>query len=140
MHSSNSVSIHIRRGDFLSPQYYEKLGDIATKYYYYNAIEYITNKINDPIFFVFSDDIEWVKLNLQIKNAIYITWNTDKNSYKDMYLMTQCKANIIANSTFSYWGAYLNDNNPVVCYPKKWINSSDVPDIFPYSWVGLDSN
>ncbi|MHA8106358.1 alpha-1,2-fucosyltransferase [Aquirufa sp. 5-AUSEE-100C1] len=139
MHSSNSVSIHIRRGDFLSPQYFEKLGDIATKYYYDNAIEYIINKINDPIFFVFSDDIDWVKLNLEIENAIYITWNTDKNSYKDMYLMTQCKANIIANSTFSYWGAYLNENNPIVCFPKEWIRYEDYPNIFKDSWIGLPS-
>jgi hypothetical protein len=139
MHSTNSISIHIRRGDFLSPQYFEKLGDIATVYYYNNAIEFMFSKFNNPFFFIFSDDIEWVKLNLQIKNAIYITWNINKNSYKDMYLMTQCKANIIANSTFSFWGAYLNINNPIVCYPKEWIRSEDYPNIFKDSWVGLAS-
>lgn len=139
IHSTNSVSIHVRRGDFLSPKYVEKLGNISTIYYYFNAIEYINIKIQEPVFYVFSDDIEWVKKNLNIENAIFITWNTNVNSFKDLYLMTQCKSNIIANSTFSYWGAYLNENNPIVCYPNEWIRNEDYPNIFKDSWVGLPS-
>lgn len=139
--STNSVSIHIRRGDFLSPKYYSILANIATIEYYRKAIEDICLRIKKPHFFIFSDDIEWARKNIEIKEAIYVTWNTGTDSFKDMYLMSQCKANIIANSTFSYWSAYLNKNKPIVYYPIKWINSKeDYPDIFPDSWIGIESN
>ena len=130
MQSTNSVCLHIRRGDFLSIEYMNILANIATVKYYERAIEF---------FFVFSDDIAWCKENMQLSQVTYIDWNIGKDSYIDMYLMTFAKANIIANSTFSYWGAYLNRNNPIVIYPKKWINADYYPNIFPINWIGLTS-
>lgn len=137
MQKSNSVCIHIRRGDFLSKQYSNMLANIATLEYYQKAIAYIEKEIQNPSFFVFSDDIEWCKKNLSIK-ASFIDWNIGKDSYIDMFLMTHAKANIIANSTFSYWGAYLNPNSPIVIYPKRWINADYYPNIFPDNWIGID--
>ena len=91
--------------------------------------------------FVFSDDIPWCKSNLNIHDAVFVDWNTGEDSYIDMYLMKHTKANIIANSTFSYWGAYFNANHPLVIYPKKWkySESEEALDIFPDNWIGMES-
>ena len=108
--------------------------------YYDKAISIIREKIIDPQFFVFSDDIDWARNNLSIEDAHYIDWNNGDDSIFDMYLMSQAKMNIIANSTFSFWGAYLNKNSPLVVYPKKWFNNDcgvKVPDIFPNTWIGI---
>ena len=140
MNKYNSIALHVRRSDYLSPQYITILGNIATESYYKNAIEIAKSNYEDPHFFVFSDDIDWCKKHLNLsEKVIFIDWNTGKNSYLDLYLMTHAKCNIIANSTFSYWGAYLNKNNPIVIYPKKWINTDYYPQIFPENWIGLDS-
>ncbi len=115
----NSVSIHIRRGDFLDNPIY----GVCDETYYINAIEYIKNRIEEPNFYIFSDDQEWSakfmqKLGLRGK---CITHNKGKDSYKDMYLMTCCRHNIIANSTFSWWGAWLNNyEDKIVIAPNKW--------------------
>lgn len=124
MSKSTSVSIHIRRGDFQNdPEWRVSLGDICDLDYYYSAIELIKSKYKDCTFFIFSDDPYWVKTHLPIENATYVTWNNKENSYIDMFLMSQCKHNIIANSTFSLWGALLNTNpQKVVIAPKKWLN------------------
>ncbi len=140
MHEYNSVSIHVRRGDFLSQKYSELLDNIATPSYYSSAIKIVETRLKDIRYFIFSDDIEWCRDNLPVpSNSVFVDWNTEKNSYIDMFLMTHCKANIIANSTFSYWGSYLNKNNPIVIYPKKWINATYYPQIFPSDWIGLES-
>lgn len=145
----NAVSLHIRRGDYAQNP---KLGEIFlsfTMQYYVDAARYIAERVTDPIFFVFSDDIPWVKENLQIPyDVCYIDDNvqTDEKEighkskgYEDMYLMTQCKHNIIANSSFSWWGAWLNDNpDKIVIAPEKWCNGSfNYADIVPEQWVKL---
>jgi hypothetical protein len=110
----NSISLHIRRKDYLNLKdiYY-----ICELDYYQKAIQIIQDKVENPKFFIFSDDIDWCKNNLNIE-AIYIENTTD---IEDMYLMKNCKHNIIANSTFSWWGAWLNENkNKIVIGPKKW--------------------
>lgn len=134
--TSNSVAIHVRRGDYLLPEIDRIFGGICTEEYYRKAIERITDNLDNPLFFVFSNDIDWVKKNLSIKQAVYVTNNNGANSHLDMYLMSLCKANIIANSTFSYWGAMMNCNNPIVVYPKKWDNIH-TPDMFPEGWIGI---
>ncbi len=135
---TDSISIHVRRGDYLQPQVADVYGGICTEIYYKKAIELCANLFNHPLFFIFSDDKAWVKENLKIENAIYVDWNTGYNSFYDLYLMSHCKANIIANSSFSYWAARLNAGNKRVVYPKKWYNSKfSVPDIFPDDWIGL---
>jgi len=134
---SNSVSVHIRRGDYVKNKLH---GGLYETIYYDKAISYILNNVNNPIFIFFSDDVKWVKENFDIKNAIYVSWNTDKNSYKDMHLMSLCKHNIIANSSFSWWGAYLNKNNDkIVIAPNKWFFDDKYPDdnIVPDSWIKL---
>lgn len=120
----NSVGIHIRRGDYLKNWKYRGLCGID---YYQKAIAYILEHIKSPKFFLFSDDIDWVKENisplLKGYDVTFVHWNHSINSYKDMQLMAMCKNLIIANSSFSWWAAYLNQNNPIVVAPEKWINS-----------------
>ena len=137
-----SVSIHIRRGDYANSNSNLPILDIS---YYKKAIEYITSQsqINSPHFFIFSVGIEWVKQNLDLSNFNheFIDWNENENSYIDMQLMSLCKHNIIANSSFSWWGAWLN-NNPkkVVIAPQQWYkeNTSKHPEGFiPDGWVIL---
>lgn len=139
MNKVNSVSIHIRRGDYLSPGVVANMGGICTLEYYQNAMEIIHAKIESPVFFVFSDDIKWAKDNIKGDNTYFIDWNTGKNSFLDMYLMAQCKAHIIANSSFSYWGAYLCSDNVLTIYPSKWYNLQESPNIAPEEWVAVGS-
>ena len=120
----NSVSIHVRRGDYLKHRLYK---DLCGLEYYKKAIDYIINSIDSPVFFIFSNDIKWAKDNLQpffnSNSAIFVTGNEGVDSYKDMQLMSLCKHNIIANSSFSWWSAYLNINpDKIVIAPKIWIN------------------
>lgn len=137
MSACNSVSLHVRRGDYLTPKNRMIYGGICTLDYYKEAISIACKELINPHFFVFSNDIEWVKENLQIPNATFVNNNTGLNSYLDMYLMSRCKANITANSSFSYWGAMLNIHSPqLVIYPKKWFNTG-APDMFPDHWRGI---
>lgn len=134
---TQSVAIHIRRGDYLEPKHIKEYGGICTLDYYNNAIDIVSKLFDTPRYFVFSNDIEWVKENMEIPNPVYVNNNKGIDSYMDMYLMSKCKANIIANSSFSYWGAMLNVNSNVpVVYPKKWFNTH-TPDIFPTDWIGI---
>lgn len=135
---TNSVAIHVRRGDYLQPPYDEIYGGICTSKYYQEAVEIIKGKLKDPVFYIFSNDKDWVKNNMNIQNAIYIDCNTGMNSAIDLYLMAHAKANIIANSSFSFWGAYLNRRKPFVVYPQKWFKSKYIaPNIFPSDWLGI---
>jgi len=134
----NSVSIHIRRGDYLKPPVLEYHGVLPISYYY-NAIEIIRNKYKDITFYFFSDDEEFVKNNFtKIEPKIYIYDNNGENSWKDMYLMKSCKHHIIANSSFSWWGAWLSDRDGITCAPKYWFNPKiakfEISDFVPKSW------
>lgn len=146
---SDAVSLHIRRGDYAQNP---ALGEIFlsfTMQYYLDAARYISERVKTPVFFIFSDDIPWAKENLQLPYEVcYIDDNIQTNEreighkskgYEDMYLMTQCQHNIIANSSFSWWGAWLNHNpNKIVVAPKKWCNGSfNYADIVPEQWVKL---
>lgn len=133
---TNSVSIHIRRGDQVSNL---SVGNISTKTYYQKALQYVDNHIESPTYFVFSDDIPWVKKNLQIPNPQYIDWNRKRDDWQDMLLMSKCKHNIIANSTFSWWGAWLNTNpGKKVISPNKFSNTSLLPDLIPAEWITFE--
>lgn len=138
MEDSDSVAIHVRRGDYLRPPYDKIYGGICTIEYYKKAISIIEQHFENPCYFVFSDDIEWVKDNLNIRNAYYIDWNIGNNSVYDMLLMSRVKANIIANSTFSFWGAFLNKSNVLTVCPKRWFFSTfKDPDIIPDNWIKI---
>jgi hypothetical protein len=140
---SNSVSIHIRRGDYLSKKLFEK--DITLPINYYKiSIDYIKKKIPNPIFFIFSDDIMWVKNVLKKELPfIHIVDNSKyKNSPKiDFFLMSICKHNIIANSTYSWWAAWLNKNkSKIIIAPSDWKDKSPILKNniqIPKSWVRL---
>lgn len=131
--NSNSVSIHIRLGDY--KKYKNGVLPIS---YYKNAISYIEEHVRNPQFFIFSDDINEARKIIKQKNSYFIDGNIGRANYLDMYLMSLCKNNIITNSTFSFWAAYLN-NNPgkVVVYPQ--IPFMDCK--YPYAcenWVMID--
>lgn len=112
--NTNSVSLHIRRGDYV------KLGWVCNLDYYYQAINYITSRVEDAHFYIFSDDMNWVKENLKIEPShTFVDINSGSTSYCDLELMKNCRHNITANSTFSWWAAYLNPNpHKIVLAPK----------------------
>ncbi|GHT75659.1 alpha-1,2-fucosyltransferase [Bacteroidia bacterium] len=133
--AENSVSIHIRRGDYLDKKNLAIFENICTLDYYNKAVQYMIKHVERPVFYVFSDDILWTKEKLNLPNAFFIDWNSGSNSWEDMFLMSLCKHNIIANSTFSWWGAWLNRNeNKIVVCPAKYTNIYASNEFFPADW------
>lgn len=141
--SSNSISLHIRRGDYVQKKRYQNVYATCSLDYYKRGVEYITQREENPTLFIFSDDINWVKENLKLPyESIYVTNNTGEKSFEDMHLMSICKHNIIANSSFSWWGAWLNNNSQkIVIAPNKWFNDEKInqTDIIPETWVRIDN-
>jgi hypothetical protein len=134
----NSVSVHIRRGDYLSQTNYLTFGAVCTTAYFVKAIEKIQSLTENPFFYVFSNDTAWVEENLKVENMVIVDTNKGENSWKDMYLMSLCKHNINSNSSFSWWASWLNDNkNKHVIVPKYFINNVDTKDVFPESWTSI---
>lgn len=124
----NSVSVHVRRGDYVSDKNANSVHGICSLDYYKNAIQAINKTIHNPVFFIFSDEIEWAKQNLQIDNATYVQGN-DYKSHIDLFLMSRCKHNIIANSSFSWWAAWLNNNvNKQIIAPRRWLKTTQYRD------------
>lgn len=137
--AKNSVSLHVRRGDYVKKRRVDTFGTVCSPDYYQKAIEWIQSRVDDPHYFIFSDDMAWVKANIIMDNAVYVDINSGKNSYKDMQLMSKCKHNIIANSSFSWWGAWLNSNpDKIVVAPGMWFRDAEMPDIVPESWYKID--
>lgn len=131
-----AVSLHIRRGDYLQPKHWESIGCVCQLPYYQNALSELEKRIPNPSYYVFSDDIDWVKENIPLENVTYINWNKGEDSWQDMMLMSHCRNHIICNSTFSWWGAWLNPReDKVVIIPEKWFNHSDAPYIYPDGWI-----
>lgn len=138
--SCESLGIHIRRGDYTNPDIMAYHG-MCSENYYYDALEIIRKKATVQELFIFSDDMEWVNKHLKFDlPTTTIIHNTGKNSFEDMRLMSLCKHNIVANSSFSWWGAWLNRNkNKVVIAPKVWIadKNTDTKDVVPENWIRL---
>jgi len=136
---SNTASIHIRRGDYITDSKANKFHGICGLDYYEEAISFLDSKFEEMHYFIFSDDIEWVKNNLSLKNSTYIENKPSRIPHEDIYLMSLCHHNIIANSSFSWWGSWLNNNSTkVVIAPKKWFADDKMVlqscDIVPESW------
>lgn len=120
--TQNAVSIHIRRGDYVEKDSF--YGNICTDEYYDSAMKFIQEKIENPYFYIFSDEPEYVKKKYLMGNCMIVDWNKNQNSLFDMLIMSKCKHNICANSTFSMWGARLNQNQGKQCIrPLKHDNS-----------------
>ena len=137
---ANTVSLHIRRGDYANNSKTKATHGLCSLDYYQAAVNYVAERVESPRFFVFSDDIAWAKENLKIKFPCqYIGHNQGTNSYIDMQLMSLCKHHIIANSSFSWWGAWLNPNvSKIVIAPSRWFaKPTNVHDLFPPGWVML---
>lgn len=135
--ATNSVSIHVRRGDYVTNQKANKLHGQCSLDYYNKAIEHILKSHRECAFYVFTDTPEWALENIQAKGApIKFVHNTGKNAYVDMYLMSICQHNIIANSTFSWWAAKLNENiQKTVIAPQNWFTKKETPaDLLPKTW------
>jgi len=136
---SNSVSIHVRRGDYVNDPKIRKVHGVDLSGYYQKAIGYINRKIKAPKYFVFSDDIDWCKSNLKLRGETYfVDHNKENKSYEDMRLQSNCKHNIIANSSFSWWGAWLNSNpGKIVLSPKKWYKRKNPKELIPQEWLRI---
>ena len=131
--NTNSIAVHFRKGDYVDFGF-----EVLAETYYHKAMEYMSATVASPLFFVFSDDIESAQRVIGRKdNYIYVTGNKGNDSYIDMQLMSLCKHNIIANSTFSFWGAYLNSNpDKKVIYPTTPLRGCR----YPYAdidWIGI---
>ena len=141
MRMENSVAIHFRKGkDYLQDT---NLGELCTVDYYLSAIQYIREHVEHPVFYVFTDNPRWVDENLPGLDAIRVNWNelSGKRCYRDMQLMACAKHNIIANSTYSWWGAWLNPNpEKIVVAPKQFFHPSrffSSSDIVCQDWIAL---
>ena len=142
----SSASIHVRRGDYLATQSLH----VCTETYYNNAIVYVQKKYPQAVFYVFSDDLDWCRKNLDFcgAKAIFVGWNTGSDSWQDMALMSLCRFNIIPNSSFSWWAAWLNNNpDKLIIAPSVWNRREleykdsyykyNYSDIVPESWIRL---
>lgn len=141
MDESNSVSLHVRRGDYVADPRVACVHGACDVNFYQRAIVKIRRHVMSPYFFVFSDDMEWVKKNLRIDGRVmFVDHNQGEESYNDMRLMSMCKHHIVANSTFSWWGAWLGaDSEKSVVAPKRWFNggSVDARDLYGTNWYIL---
>jgi hypothetical protein len=140
MQLENSVSIHVRRGDYTNSPF----SLLGVEDYYQKAIDFILATVEVPIFYVFTNDPDWVEDNFKVLeiNKSFVTINSGSLSYMDMILMSNCKHNICANSSFSWWGAWLNINpDKIVVTPKNWFKSTEyvesIYDLIPDKWLSL---
>lgn len=118
-----AVSVHIRRGDYLDPKYSPLYAGICDEAYYENAIAQMKKLVPGARFFFFSNDTEWVKEHYSGPDYVTVEGNDEDSGCADLYLMSRCQHNIIANSSFSWWGAWLNDNpDKKVIGPRRWLN------------------
>lgn len=136
LNSAISVSCHVRRGDYLK----EPNMCVCTPSYYARALTLMNERVNPKLYVIFSDDIQWCKENLSgligDREVVFVDWNKGEDSFRDLHLMTLCKHNIIANSSFSWWGAWLNQNeDKVVIAPEVWMNKPIVNDPICSDWI-----
>ena len=135
--SNNSICVSIRRGDYLNPDI-SNYFNVCTPNYYYNAINQANKEIVNPLFVIFSDDINWVKNNMNLpKNCIFE--NPKNNVFETFYLMRCCKHFIISNSTFHWWAQYLSiSDNKIVYAPNIWNNENVAREIYLKKWILID--
>jgi len=138
MKNSNSVSLHVRRGDYVSNKSVAASYGPCTPAYYEAAIATITEKVPNPTWFIFSDDTAWVKESLSFTGEVVYVSDQKLTDQEEILLMASCKHNVIANSTFSWWGAWLNQNpEKIVIVPDPWFDTrpQDHAHLIPDSWI-----
>lgn len=138
-----SVSLHIRRGDYISNSEANKCHGVLPLKYYYDSIYYIKSLKKNIKLYIFSDDIPWAKKNLKVQDDILFIESIPQSAHIEMHLMKNCKHNIIANSSFSWWGAWLNENpEKIVCAPQSWFDDKKIntADILPESWIKIKND
>lgn len=139
--SGESVGVHIRRGDFAGVN--EGYNGLYGVDYYKKAVNIIATKFNSPSFFIFSDDIEWAKNNLKFDFPMEFVSRPGLSDAEEIILMSICRHQIIANSTFSWWSAWLNQNpNKTVIVPARWLKKQDIntEDLLPKEWTKIDTD
>lgn len=136
-----AVAIHVRRRDFVTNPQTESFHGTCSLNYYRKCVDIIAKRIDNPYFFIFSDDPKWTKENLKIGfPSIFISHNGPNKGYEDLRLMSHCKHFIIANSSFSWWGAWLSRNsNKIVLTPKRWFRKEGIntTDLIPEGWIRI---
>lgn len=137
--SKNAVCLHIRRGDMVTNQETNKVHGSMDLNYYLDSIKLAQDKLGDPTFFIFSDDIKWAKENIKDIDANFIDFTNTNEAYKDFFLMRCCKHFIIPNSTLSWWAAWLESNDKsIVIAPKKWLSIRNLElysNLIPTNWI-----
>jgi len=143
INQTNSVSLHVRRNDFANNSRINSTHGLCSLEYYQGAIRYIAGRVERPSFFIFSDDATWVKSNLKVDFPCeFVEHNQGRESYNDMRLMSLCQHHIIANSSFSWWGAWLNPNpTKLVVAPQAWFANPhiDTRDLIPANWMRVSN-
>ena len=142
INSSESVSLHVRTYDDAKKVSSSQIYGTSSKEYYQKAVDYMQNKLQNPVFFIFADDIDWASKNIVINNSKteYISYNSAQNGHEDIRLMKACKHNIIANSSFSWWGAWLNKHaDKMIIAPDKWLDTKkyNFKDVVPVNWIKI---
>lgn len=136
-----SVSIHVRRADYASNPLTNKFHGLTPVQYYVEALKIIEAKHGKTSRYIFSDDLDWCKDNLPFaKDSVFVDENGGDRAHEDIFLMSHCSHNIIANSSFSWWGAWLNENLGDVVAPKQWFRdkrANDKMEIIPDRWIKL---
>lgn len=139
MRESDSVAIHVRRADYTMDPTVKANQGLCGVEYYRRALDLVRERLPDPCIFVFSDDLDWARDNLPIgDDAEFVSHNRGATSHEDLRLMSHARHNIIANSSFSWWGAWLNDNETkLVLAPERWMHnrSFDTRDVLPAGWT-----
>ncbi len=133
----NSVAIHVRRGDYIYNPTANTYHGVLDKEYYDKAIDIMNSKYNHPHYFVFSEDVDWCKGNINAPNITYV--GSECNDYKDtghLFLMTKCRNHIIANSSFSWWSSFLGKSQCTIG-PKKWLADGSGSDIMLDDWIKI---
>ena len=137
MRNTNSISVHIRRGDYLN-KVNSRWGGVVNNDFYRKAFGFINN-INNKYFYFFTDDCEWVRENYKFERMIVVDWNQGSNSWMDMVLMSNCKININPNSTFSWWASWLNmQNDRTVYVPDRFVVDHKSKDFYPIDWIQIE--
>jgi len=136
--SNNSVSVHVRRGDFLDAENFKKFGSVCTFDYFVCAIKEMRTRVENPHFFFFTNDPSWVQENFISPDFTLININKMGDSWKDMYLISNCNNHINSNGSFSWWASWLNQQpNKLVVVPKYFIADHYSKDVYPESWIQL---